>query len=272
MAIKPRVEFDDVGAHDHCGLPLQHRQNLTQGQPARFGVRHARGFAGVDAIKVDADIERAGEHRHLIGCKIGHRHDFHAEAFGLLAAMPVECPNADLHQPRGQASLHDPGERRGVAARVAVKIIIKIGMRVKVQDRHRAVLGVDPAHHRVGHRVIPAQRQGHRARLDCSADSIGNHRIVRCVFVQPQIAAIAQFEIDPDLLSVLTGEVAAIGPQRAADRGGGLRRAAFERRIDVAWQADQVDHGQCAHVSSSVDPVVRRASRSRWACSASVNA
>src|SRR3546814_18038616 len=53
--------------------------------------------------------------------------------------MMGEGADADLHQPLRMTRLADARKGRGVAARIAGEIIVEIGMRVEVEDRHRAV-------------------------------------------------------------------------------------------------------------------------------------
>src|SRR3546814_17762074 len=93
----------------------------------------------------------------LCRSEIGHRHDFDAEARRLFAAMLVEGADADLHQPLRMTRLADAGEGRGVAARVAGEIVVEIGVRVEVEDRHRAVASRRGLNEREGHRMIAAE-------------------------------------------------------------------------------------------------------------------
>jgi hypothetical protein len=51
--------------------------------------------------------------------------------------MAVERADADLDEAAGEAALHDPGEGRGVGARIAFEIVVEVGMGVEMEDVDR---------------------------------------------------------------------------------------------------------------------------------------
>ncbi len=210
-------------------------------------MRHARCFRRVDAVKVDADVKRTIKHRYLVRRETEHPDDFDAEAVGLLSAMAGQRAYPHLHQPRRQPALHDPCEWRGVAARIAFEIIVEIGMGVEMQDRHR------PVRHRYRldqwktHRMVAAERDWHSARCDHFRYMVADQAVVgRGVFAQRQIAVVDQIDIAADLQPRFARKIAALAPQRFADRRRPCRSAALERGIDIGWQTEQVngrEHG-----------------------------
>jgi len=75
----------------------------------------------------------AVEHRQL-----AHLDDLDAELLGLLALMPSHGPNADLDQTFGRAFLHDAGKRASMRQPIPFQFVVKIGMRVEVEDGQSA--------------------------------------------------------------------------------------------------------------------------------------
>ena len=72
--------------------------------------------------------------------------------------------------------------------------------------------GLAAAHDRMAHRVVPAERQRDGAGTDRCFNRSGNDRVVRSGLGQQQVAPVGQFEVDPDFLAVLAGQIAAIRP------------------------------------------------------------
>src|SRR3546814_1387738 len=85
--------------------------------------------------------------------------------------------------------LADAGEGRGVAARVAGEIVVEIGVRVEVEDRHRAVASRRGLDEREGHRMVAAEGERNVSILAHIGDVPADHRVVlRRVFGQRRSA------------------------------------------------------------------------------------
>src|SRR3546814_1302212 len=72
--------------------------------------------------------------------------------------------------------LADAGEGRGVAARVAGEIVVEIGVRVEVEDRHRAVASRRGLDEREGHRMVAAEGERNVSILAHIGDVPADHR------------------------------------------------------------------------------------------------
>ena len=83
-----------------------------------------------------------------------------------------------MNQAGGVASLHNPRERRGVAARIAFKIGVKVGVRIEMEDIHWAVLCGYGSHQRKGDGMIAAERDRHSTRRQGVLDCRCHQRIV----------------------------------------------------------------------------------------------
>ena len=60
-------------------------------------MRHTRRFGRVNAVKVNANIQWAFKYWHLCCLEIQHWQYFDIVAFGLFAAMRVQCANTNLY-------------------------------------------------------------------------------------------------------------------------------------------------------------------------------
>ena len=79
--------------------------------------------------------------------------------------MRGQRPDPDLDQPARIAALHDPREGRGMAQRIALIIVVDIGMSIEMEDVHRAVDRRETRDDRVAHHMIAAKKDRDRPRL-----------------------------------------------------------------------------------------------------------
>src|SRR3546814_17457808 len=93
--------------------------------------------------------------------------------------MMGEGADADLHQPLRMTRLADARKGRGVAARIAGEIIVEIGMRVEVEDRHRAVTRGRGLDERAGDRMVAAAGERNVPILAHIGDLTADRRVVR---------------------------------------------------------------------------------------------
>ena len=235
-------------------------------------MRHARREGRVETIEVHAHIERAREHRHHAAHELAHGDDLHAEPLRLLPLMPVERPDADLHEPRRKALLHDPRERRRMRVRIALEVVVEIGVGVDVQDLQRSMECRQGAHHGKGDRVIAAKDQWHerdpvaccgrrrRHRVGCRAER-GDARCdalrVGRIFPDLHVSRIDQLDLRTELGTALGRRVADVTAQDLTDARGCGGRPAPERRVDVGGDAEErdADAGAASHGSHAAMPL-----------------
>lgn len=157
--VTARVVFDNIGTDNGRGLTMQASQQFAHAQPAGFGMGDARGFGWVDAIKVNRNIKRAGEYGDKVRGEAGHWQNIHPETIRLFLAVPGHGADADLDQLTHMARFTQAGKGGGVTARIAFEIIIKIGVRIKMQYVDRAKMQRGGLNQREGHTMVPAQRE-----------------------------------------------------------------------------------------------------------------
>ena len=236
------LQLDDVGADDRAGHAVQHLQHLAHARPARLVMRDAGREGGIEAVEVDADVERRSRDRHALRREIAHLDHLDAEPRRLGAAMGVHRADAELDEAAGVAGLHDPRERRGVAERVALEIVIEIGMGVEMEDVQRAVNRGERGDDRAGDHMVAAERDRHgallaprpRRRADPGRDRPHPRASGRSPISSTRMST-------PSSSPLSARHVGMIGGERGADRrraGGG---AAQERAVAVGRQADQAD-------------------------------
>ena len=137
--------------------------------------------------------------------------------------MRVHRADANLNQTFDLASLHHARKRAAVAQRTHILAVIQIGMAVDMQDVQPFVpvrMGLDQ---RIGHRVIPAQRQHPRAGFDprgsTSLDPVDGLLPEHLEHVQ--ITGILEPVGRAQISAVLSRQVGRAGMQRLADAAGG---------------------------------------------------
>ncbi len=170
--------------------------------------------------------------------------------------MPVEGANSDLHQARRVAALHDPGERRGVAQRIAFEIVVEVGVSVKVEDVDWPVHRSDSCDHRKTDHVIAAKDDRNRARLGCRGASVPDSIEVAFAFIQRKVADILDMDVGAEFEPAFGGEIAMVRRKRRADRSRRGRRSPKEGRMAVSRSADQLHPGTgqaAAPNGSSID-------------------
>src|SRR6266536_634671 len=157
--VLPRIVLHQVRPDDVSPDALHHRQHLPDRQAARIAMRDAGREGGIQTVEVDRDIHVAA-HAGTGAIRPG-RHVDHLdpEPIRLAALVSVHGANADLDQPAGQALFHDAGEWARVGQPITLELGVEVGMGVDVQNREGPVSSTHCAEHRVGDRVVAAQRK-----------------------------------------------------------------------------------------------------------------
>lgn len=107
--------------------------------------------------------------------------------------MRRQRADAYLHEPPAQLFFHDSGKRAGVRIAIAFELIVKISVRVDVQDRDGPVILRDRAHDWVRDRMIAAQGDRAVATVENGVDGGLNFAARdRRVVAQPQVARILE--------------------------------------------------------------------------------
>ena len=131
-----------------------------------------------------------------------------------------------------------------MASRIAAEIIIEIGMRVEVEDRHRPVTGRSGLDERKGHRMIAAEGKRNFSVFTNDRDVAADRGVVlRGTFGERQIAIVGQCDVGADFGAELARHIAAVAPQRGADRGRPGGSSALETAVDVGGKAEKADRG-----------------------------
>ncbi len=132
--VPARVELDDVGADGWPGEGLHEADGVAHSQPTGLGVRDAGGEGRIEAVKVNRHIEWARQFGACTSYPRSHIDRLDTEAPGLLMLMTIGRADADLHQARGEAPLHDACERAGVREAAALELVVEVGVRIDVED------------------------------------------------------------------------------------------------------------------------------------------
>ena len=188
---------------------LHDTDGLTHSQPTGFAMRDPGDEPRLEYVEIEAEIHRLLEAERQALAPALHLDELHAEPSRLFPLVPVERPGTDLHQPVGQALLHDPGEGTGVGEAVALELVPQVAMGVEVEDGEAGMVAAEAAKQRVGDRVVATQAQG----------------------AEPGRAEAIHRRLDPrpgDLarLALLEGEVSRVGEPARAQIGAGLRPGA----------------------------------------------
>ena len=156
--ILPGVEFGDVGADELARETVDHREHVTHGQPPGLAVRDPGRERRVEPVQVDRDVHIALDTwPRAIGPR-AHVDLLDAEACRLFAPMARHRPDADLHEPDGQALLQNPRERTGVREAIAFEFVIEIGVGVDLENGQVPERLPHRSHDRIRDRVIAAER------------------------------------------------------------------------------------------------------------------
>jgi len=169
------------------------------------------------------------------------------------ALRRADAPEADLHQRIHAPRLDGARKRTGVRERIALILLIKIGMRIHMQDVHGAMDVFQRVQNRKGHRMIAAETQRFCLGFHRCGYTRGN-RCARRVAVRRQVSEI----IGADRLARIDacdGEGA--GAFRKQDGANDRRREsrpARIRRTRIPWKAEKGDgHGAALKLLASLD-------------------
>jgi hypothetical protein len=181
---------------------------------------------------------------------VAHLDDLDTEPLGLRAAVAIEGADADLDEAHGMAGFHDPGKGRGVGERVALEIVVEVGMCVEMEDVDRTRGARHRRDRRKADRVVAAEKERdaplrHR-RGDRGADQI----VVALTLAQGQVARILEQHVLAEFDSVFGGEVGVIRRQSGANCRRRGRGAAQEGGVAIGRRADQADY-RLLHRSSN---------------------
>src|SRR5580765_3901902 len=137
---------------------MQMGNRLSYADAARFAMRDPRRKCRIQHIHIKRHINWTVCLQLRVSREILHLHHLDAEPMSLLALMAARSPDADLHQPLGEATFHDPRKGTGMGQPVALKLVIQIGVRIKVKDGEPGMFLSECLYYRVGNRMIPAKR------------------------------------------------------------------------------------------------------------------
>ncbi len=142
-------------------------------------------------------------------------------------------------------------KRGRMAARIAAEVVIKIGVCVEMEDRHRPETGRRSLDKRKGHRMVAAERERHFAVFLQHRHMAPDRRVVaHAIFAERKVAIVGEGDIDADFGTELAGEITAVAVQRGTDRGRTACGAAFETAVDVGGQAEKADRGHALLVAA----------------------
>src|SRR5688572_10266416 len=120
-------------------------------------MRDSRSVCRIDAVHVERDIDGRMKSQVDIVAKVACLDHFNFETFDLFPLMSGGRTNAYLNQTIGQAFLHDACKRRCMRTRIALKVVIDVGMRIEVQDRQLREVPSNCAHERMRYRMVTAE-------------------------------------------------------------------------------------------------------------------
>ncbi len=129
-----------------------------------------------------------------------------------------------------------------MTAWIAAEIVIKIGVRIEMQDLDRPRAGRGGRDERKADRMIAAERERHLAILIQHRDMAPNRGIVlRSIFGERQVAIVGESDVDTYLRPKLARHIAALAPQHRTNCGGTFRGAALEAAVDVGGKTEEAD-------------------------------
>ena len=162
-------------------------------------VRNTGSERRVERIQVDADVKRCGRDRHLIRCEASHFHDLDPEPLRLLAAMRVERTDSDLDEACRKSPLHDPGERRRMAERIALEIVIEIGVSIEMQDVQLPMMLGQARDDRIGDHVVATKEERRFARSRRGRRGFPDAIEIAGGLVEMQIAGVVERNVKTEL-------------------------------------------------------------------------
>src|SRR5688572_21096787 len=121
-------------------------------------MRYAWGKGRIERVEIDRHIERPVDARPRAGGKRLHLDYVDAEPCDLIPLVRRQRTDAHLHQPPAQLFFHDPREWAGVRIPIACELVVKIGVRVDVEDGDARMSWSDGAHDRIRDRMVAAER------------------------------------------------------------------------------------------------------------------
>ena len=157
-------------------------------------MRHTRRLRRVKAIEIKTDVERPFKSGNMLRREVQHRKYFNAITLRLFAAVAVQRPDTNLNNALCVPRFQYAGKWRCMAARIAFKIGINVGVRIKMQNVERTMTRRQSRHHRICYRMIAAQQQRNRPRVHRVNHRLYDERVIsRGIDIQKRhIAAIYQ--------------------------------------------------------------------------------
>ena len=92
--------------------------------------------------------------------------------------MPVQRPDTDLNNALCMAGFQYAGKWRCMAARIAFKIGINVGVRIEMQNVERTMTRRQRRNHRICYRMVAAQQQRNSARIHRVSHRLYDERVI----------------------------------------------------------------------------------------------
>src|SRR5260370_37794554 len=121
-------------------------------------MRHTGSKGGVECINIEGDVNRRIELKLVVFVVAFHLQYFHSKSFYLFALMRIDCADSYLDKTLRELLFHDARKRGGMRITISLKVVIKVGMCIEMQNTQVSILTTEGLDDWVGNRMVATKR------------------------------------------------------------------------------------------------------------------